>query len=238
MHKDLRSIIHMACALGTLTLSGCSSSTPAADTGKDAGYPGAGCPGAPDAGGQGTGKDAGRDAGGPSADAGCPAADAGCPAADAGCPGKDGGASKDGGAGASDPQTPPTGAEADIVAWIAKGDYKAWKSEPAVHDGRPISPHGKNRIFSNAKLSANGPGDYPVGSASVKELYDGAGALSGHAIGLKTKATGTDAWYWFEKVGTAVYANAQGAPGCNGCHSAAGSDVAHSGHDFVYTQVP
>lgn len=199
MHKDLKTMIGLACTAGALALSGCSSDAKTASPTADAGCPGK--------------------------DAGCPASDAGCPASDAGCPGT-----------AGDPQTPGTGPQAE--AWLAKGDYKTWKSEPAVHDSRSPSPHGKNRIFSNAKLSAHGAGEYPVGAGSVKELYDAAGTtIVGYAIGLKTKAGAGDAWYWYEKMGTTVVANGNGVALCTGCHSAAGTDAAHSGHDFVYTQV-
>lgn len=138
----------------------------------------------------GTNNAVGADAGCPGKDAGCPGADAGCPGKDAGCPG----AAETPG----DAQTPPTGKAETIDAWIAKGDYKSWKCEPAAHDARSPSPHGKNRICSNTKTSAQGAGEYPVGSASVKELYDAAGTnITGYAIGLQVKAgTSGDTCYW------------------------------------------
>lgn len=153
----------------------------------------------------------------------------------------------------ADPQNPPTTGRADMVAWLGQGLYKQWASEPAVHAARSPSPHGKNRIRSNAKLSAASGGEYPVDSAAVKELYDDAGtAVIGYAVYRKTKAGRTgDTFYWYESVPLAsdvphdsngVVADGFGGSGtaqtiCVGCHMAAGADANHSGHDFVYTQV-
>jgi hypothetical protein len=152
-----------------------------------------------------------------------------------------------------DPQTPPTSGRVDIEAWLSAGLYKTWKSEAAVHASRSPSPHGQNRIFSNTLLSTAGAGEYPVGAASVKELYNDAGTqLNGYAVFLHTKAGKTgDTWYFYERVPLdhpaphdtyGVVADGAGGSGpantiCVGCHQAAGSDAAHSGHDFVYTQV-
>jgi hypothetical protein len=230
MKTELIAILEVACVAGALTLMGCSST--AKDVAADAGCPtksAAGCPAK---------ADAGCPAGCPAkSDAGCPGKDAGCPASDAGCPatGTPGTA-----------QTPPTGKQADIEAWLKKGDYKTWKCEPAAHDNRSPSPHGKNRICSNDKLSAHGAGEYPIGSASVKEIYaDDGTTILGYATGLKTAAGGGGAWYWYEnvnKAGLGLVANGLGTAGnplsvCVGCHAAAGSDATHSGHDQVYTQV-
>lgn len=151
-----------------------------------------------------------------------------------------------------DEQVPPQGREA-IEAWLAEGHYKAWNCQPTVNDPIPISPHGKNRICSNDVLSGHGMGEYPVGSAGVKELYDEAGvAIVGYAVYLHFKAgTGGDAWYWYERVpldspaphdDQGTVADGDGSSGsamaiCVGCHSAAGIDAMHPGHDYVYTQV-
>lgn len=166
-------------------------------------------------------------AGGPGVEAGCPGQEAGCPAS-----------------APADAQTPPIGAESAISAWLAKGDYKAWKCEPAPHDARPPGAHGKNRICSNALLSAHGAGEYPVGAAGVKELYDAAGVnIVGYAMYRKVAMGGGEAWYWFEKIQSgSLVANGLGTSGtpktvCAGCHEDAGSDPSLSGHDFVYTQV-
>jgi hypothetical protein len=146
--------------------------------------------------------------------------------------------------GGGDSQTPPTGSDSAIAAWLTKADYKNWRCEPAVHDARSPSPHGKNRICSNAKLSAAGPGEFPIGSASVKEIYDDAGMnVVGYAVATKESTGKGEAWYWYEKTpAMGVVANGLGSSGsalgiCVGCHQGAGSDANHSGHDFVYTQV-
>lgn len=145
---------------------------------------------------------------------------------------------------AGDKDVPPTGAAADVKAWLALGDYKSggWKCEDAPHAARSPSPHGTNRICSNATLSAHGAGEYPVGSAAVKELYNGGGTIVGYAVYRKLKAGGGEAWYWYEDMDGSVVANDTGDRGtaksiCVGCHSGAGSDAMHSGHDQVYTQV-
>lgn len=139
-----------------------------------------------------------------------------------------------------DMQTPVTGTAADIDAWIATGDYKAWHCEAAPHAARSPSPHGGNRICSNDLLSAHGAGEYPVGAASVKELYDTANTkIVGYAMARKMSAGGGDTWYWYE-VNGGVVANGLGVTGtsagsiCVGCHSKA---EMHAGHDLVYTQV-
>jgi cytochrome c553 len=164
-----------------------------------------------------------------------------------------------GGAGSGTPgseQLPATGSNDVTKAWLEKGYYKKWKCEEASHDARSPSPHGKNRICSNDLSAASGAGEYPVGAANVKELYDDAGAsVIGYAIETHVKAgADPDSWYWYEfnpAVGappkdgvTGLVANglATDAKGpeatiCVGCHSAAGKDKDHFGHDFVYTQV-
>ena len=155
----------------------------------------------------------------------------------------------------ADDQTPPQGREA-VEAWLAEGHYKSWHCQDMVQDPIPISPHGPNRICSN-DLVSNHPadgGEYPVGSAGVKELYDVSGDnLVGYAVYLHTTAGTTgDTWYWYERVPldspaphdeNGVVADGLGSSGqaqtiCVGCHSATGIDADHPGHDFVYTQVP
>jgi hypothetical protein len=131
-----------------------------------------------------------------------------------------------------------------MQAWLAGGAYLEWHCEPAPHDARPPSPHGVDRVCSNDLLSAHTTGPYPVGAASVKELYKN-GAVAGYAVYRKAEpGGGGGAWYWYEQTtsGTVV-ADGFGDAGsarssCVGCHEAAGSDADHPGHDFVYTQVP
>jgi hypothetical protein len=215
MKTDLLSVIEAACLAGAVALVGCSSSSSGASSGA------AGCPAV--------------DAGCPGKEAGCPATDAGCPAKEAGCP-----AATPGNA-----QTPPTGTDADIVAWLTKGDYKAWTCEPTPHPARLPSVHTvMNRICSNTLVSQHGTGEYPVGSANVKEIYDTAGTtIVGYALYRKMAAGGADSWYLYEKTkNDGIVANGLGTGGapktiCVGCHNGAGSDANHSGHDFVYTQV-
>ena len=162
------------------------------------------------------------------------------PAADAG-PGTTAAASTAGNA-----DTPATGTEAEVNAWLGLAEYTKgkWKCETAPHAARSPSPHGTNRICSNVTTSAHGAGEFPVGSAAVKELYDSAGtAVVGHAVYVKMKAGGGESFYWFESTkADGVVANGVGERGaartiCVGCHDGAGSDANHSGHDEVYTQV-
>lgn len=153
-----------------------------------------------------------------------------------------------------DAQLPPQGHDA-IEAWLAEGHYKRWACQPAPHGPLKVSPHGMQRICSNQALSSHPPdgGEYPVGAASVKELYDAAGTtLVGYAVSLHTKP-GTDGgdWYWYERVpldhpampdAQGVVADGSGDSGrardlCVSCHIAAGLDADHPGHDFVYVQV-
>lgn len=80
-------------------------------------------------------------------------------------------------------QVPPQGRVA-VEAWIATGAYRSWHCEMPQHPARSPSPHGINRICTNDALSAHtGAGEYPVGSAAVKELYDAAGTnVIGYAV--------------------------------------------------------
>jgi len=223
MKTDLLSVLEAACVAGAISLVGCGSDM-AKSPGEEAGCPGKG-------------------AGCPAVDAGCPGKGAGCPAVDAGCPGKDAGCPATAGTDA-DAQTPPTGDETAMSAWLAEGDYNAWACESAPHAARSPSPHGINRICSNDALSTHGKGEYPVGAAGVKELYDAAGKkIVGHAVYLKVTKGKGEAWYWFEKTdANGLIANGLGDSGtpktvCVGCHAGTGSDADHAGHDFVYTQV-
>ena len=158
-------------------------------------------------------------------------------------------------------QTPPMGG-AQVESWLAAGSYKQWQSEAAIHASRSPSPHGFNRIYSNALINANAMGTaaWPQGAAAVKELY---GSLTdttpvGYAVYLKTQtdSAGGANWYFYERVplssaaphdANGVVADGLGGAGtpmsiCVGCHGAAGSDAAHTpsvgGRDEVYTPVP
>lgn len=166
---------------------------------------------------------------------------------------------------ASADELPPTTGYKDVEAWLAKGAYKSWHCEAAPHPARSPSPHGINRICNNSKIRAQapGPGEYPVGAAAVKELYDEAGAkIVGYAVEVHVSAgKDTSNWYWYERNPTLNAPAKNGSAGlvadgigpnegvagmptekvCTGCHSAAGSDAAHNttdSHDFVYTHIP
>jgi len=138
-----------------------------------------------------------------------------------------------------------------VTAWLREGSYKQWKCEPTPVGQRGPSPHGTNRICSNGLASKAGAGEYPVGAASVKELYEPDGSL-GYAISHHVKAGTTgDTWYWYEVVplqsaaphdARGVVADGMGDKGpakaiCAGCHQNAGSDTERLGHDFVYIQI-
>lgn len=165
----------------------------------------------------------------------------------------------------NDPQLPPTSNAADVETWLAGGYYKSWHCESATHAARSPSPHGINRICNNAKLRAQaaGPGEYQVGSAAVKELYDAdGGTIIGYAVEVHVSAgKSTSNWYWYERNPTLGAPAKNGSAGlvadgigpnegtantgteaiCTGCHAGAGSDAAHNttdSHDFVYTHVP
>jgi hypothetical protein len=232
-------LIIAACCSATLWI-GCGDDDDT--TNPDSGNGGAGSGGADSGKGGSGGKDSGT------ADSG--ARDSG--AADSG--------EADSGTSVANLQTPPMG-QAAIEAWLKDGVYKEWSCEAQVHASRPPSPHGFNRICSNAVISddAGGSGAWAAGAAAVKEMYTSASAKtpSGYAVYLKTakSSAGGDNWYWYARVPDnsieAHDANNIAADGmgdgqqetvCVACHTAAGSDAAHTpssgSRDFVYTPVP
>jgi hypothetical protein len=161
----------------------------------------------------------------------------------------------------ADVQTPPQTGAADVEAWLAQKSYQSWHSETSVHAQRSPSPHGFDRIYSNDLISgaATSTAPWPAGAAAVKELYATATDTTpnGYAVYVKTDAdsNGGANWYWYERVpldsaaphdSAGVVADGFGDSGgaltvCVSCHSAAGSDAAHTpsanGHDEVYTPV-
>ena len=74
-------------------------------------------------------------------------------------------------------QLPPIGSATELEQWLATGAYKQWACEKDPHPARSGSAHVANRICSNDLLSGSASGEFPIGSASVKELYDGSGHL-------------------------------------------------------------
>ena len=132
---------------------------------------------------------------------------------------------------AGDSQLPPIDSAASLEKWLMNGAYKAWACEKAAHPARAGSAHSANRICSNDLLSKSASGEYPVNSASVKELFNGAGAIIGYAVGVRTKTGPADAsWFWYERVNATTYANGPGVPLCANCHR-------NAPRDFIYTQV-
>lgn len=167
--------------------------------------------------------------------------DASAPPTDGSARPADAGPTPDAGATAGNDETPPTGDSAAILKWLDAKSYAKWTCEPAPHAARAGSAHSKNRVCSNGLASKHGAGEYPVGAASVKELFDANDKPSGYAYSLKTAAGGAEAWYFFEILGTSVVANGQATSGspktlCASCHEGAGQG-GQTGHDFVYTQV-
>ena len=96
-------------------------------------------------------------------------------------------------------------------------------------NARPNGAHGRNRVCSNALASGHGAGDYPVGAASIKEIYSN-DKIAIYAAAVKVKAgAAANTWYWYEGSIEGV-----GNPSCAGCHAQA---TMYGGHDFVYVQV-
>lgn len=76
-----------------------------------------------------------------------------------------------GDAGGDPAQSPPPG-KAAVDPWLDAGHYKAWRCESSVMDPRPKGVHGRNRVCSNDLLSAATSTPFPVGAATVKEIFD------------------------------------------------------------------
>ena len=131
---------------------------------------------------------------------------------------------------------PPTTGAADIERWLATGAYRAWRCEPERHPARPGSAHSANRICTNETLSASeGAGEYPVGAAAVKELFNSAGTLTGYAVSVRVRAGGGGAgWYWYERLAPGrVVADSTGDRGgartiCVSCHDGAPRDQVYT----------
>ncbi len=118
----------------------------------------------------------------------------------------------------------------NVAAWIEDKSYLTWSCEPEPHAARGTSEHGINRICSNDTLAASADGFLPpVGSASVKELYDEAGTtIIGYAAAVRTsEGNSGDSWYWYER-GERKHAGEEGGAEsgmglgeCVSCHTAA-----------------
>ena len=129
---------------------------------------------------------------------------------------------------ASTPQRPPRGQEA-LEAWLAAGYYRSWHCEAGISAPRLTGNHGRHRICSNDLLWGSASGPYPVGAASVKELFGPSDEPNGFAVGLKTEdGEGPQTWYWYERRGTVAtvrpLAQGNGVPDCAVCHGMAARD--------------
>lgn len=119
---------------------------------------------------------------------------------------------------------PPLDSLTSLRSWLASGEYKSWHCEAAVHPPAQNSGHGNVRICSNPLLSASSTTPFPVGAASVKELYSG-NTVVGYAVGVKiAEGTGAHTWHWYEGVGGTVIANGVGVGICESCHAGAATD--------------
>ena len=144
-----------------------------------------------------------------------------------------------------DPAQTPAVGEAETAAWLETGSFRNWTCEPEVHRARSPSPHGFNRICSNDVISRNasGSGEWPVGAAAVKQIYDRLTDTtpSGYAVYLKLdpESRGGKNWYWWEKLSGRKTISGVGRSECIGCHGDAGStDMALPGaRDLVFTPV-
>lgn len=131
----------------------------------------------------------------------------------------------------STPELPPTETDA-LLAWLQRREYADWAAESEIH--RSEGPHGGDvRTFVNLLLFESldaGSAEHPVDAATVKELYDGDDVV-GWAVMVKVDAgSGGATWFWYERVGTSVYADDVGEALCSGCHGA--------GTDQILTPFP
>src|SRR5262249_57574633 len=116
---------------------------------------------------------------------------------------------------------------------LARGFHQSGRCEPQPHPARPFGAHGETRICSNDLLSAAQGGEFPVGSASVKEIHSGS-QISGYAVSLHNFAeTSGGTWYWYERVGSGT-TEGQGAAVCVDCHRRAGAAPQPSAPPFWY----
>jgi hypothetical protein len=127
---------------------------------------------------------------------------------------------------------------AALQQWLIDGNYLDFASESAIHAS--TGPHGRVRIYVNPTLeNATDSTNWPIGSAAIKELYNGSDELTGWAVEVKINDDSSpegfgDGWYWYEVFSTepdaTPVADGTGAVGCTGCHSA--------GNDFVRVGLP
>ena len=126
------------------------------------------------------------------------------------------------------PQRPPAGS-AEMEAWLARSFYEQWSCEVGVSAPRLSGNHGRHRICSNQALLDSSGGPYPVGAASVKQLYTTTDQTNGFAVGVKVQeGEGPNTWYWYERRGAlstaGLLAQGVGVPDCTVCHLTAPRD--------------
>lgn len=88
-------------------------------------------------------------------------------------------------------------------------------------------------------MAEAGPsGEFPKGSAAVKELFGAGGDVVGLAVSLKIadESGAGEGWYWYEKMNGSVVADGVGEF-CQDCHSGANAEHSPVSRDYVYTQV-
>jgi hypothetical protein len=129
-------------------------------------------------------------------------------------------------------QVPPLGGN-EIMAWLEAGTYNDWHCQPAPHPASEQSPHTANRICNNDALyeARDGEDVWPVGAASVKEVFRDNTIVAYAAYRKVDAEPGGDSWFWYEGNRESVAIIGQGAEVCVGCHTAAA-------RDFVFTVVP
>jgi len=120
-----------------------------------------------------------------------------------------------------------------LLAWLEAETYTSWEAETAVHDATGTSPHGRVRTYFNDVLVTSymaGNTTHGVGSAAVKELFDGMDARIGWAVGVKVaESDAPESWYWYLNAGGMVNADGTGVALCEDCH-VAGTDRMITGY--------
>ncbi|MFS4493499.1 cytochrome P460 family protein [Maribacter sp. 2308TA10-17] len=126
-----------------------------------------------------------------------------------------------------------------LFAYLKEGKYKAYKNqEKELHPSE--GPHQKVglpvKVFINdilAKSLEAGNAEHPLGSVSVKEMYNEDNQPAGWAVFAKThdKTDGGNGWFWYEVTdsedATKIAAIGNGVIGCTSCHTI-GKDMVRS----------
>ena len=135
----------------------------------------------------------------------------------------------------------PTG-QNELFEYLTSGGYKQFPARESKNHPT-TGPHAKqgwpvrvfvNGILDNSMKAAND--SHPVGSGTVKEMYNADGNLQGWAVMLKTQADsdGGKGWFWYEVTsttdGSSPVGIGNGIPLCFGCHAI--------GKDYVLTRYP